>query len=111
VGAGAQAAHGHVAGEFGLELFEDLLDAAGAVGGEAPKDGAADEDRFGAEGEGFQDVAAAAEAAVDEEGDFVVYFGGDGGEDFDGTGFGLAVVGDDDAVDAVVDGLFRGGWR
>ena len=94
-----------------MKLFQDLLDAAGAIGGQAPEDGAADEDGFCAEGEGLQDVAAAAEAAVDEDGDFVVYLGGDGGEHFDGAGLGLAVVGDDDAVGAVGDGLFRGGGR
>ena len=76
---GRGAEHGHIAGEFGLGHFEDGLDAWGAVGGEGPEDGAAEQDGVGAEDEGFEDVGATTEAAVDKDGEFAVEGGGDGG--------------------------------
>ncbi len=61
-------AHGEL--EFSREHPEDALDAGLAEGGETPKWGTADEDGFSAEGKCFQDIAAAADAAIHEDRDF-----------------------------------------
>ena len=104
----AREAHGEL--EFGGEHPEYALDSGLAEGGEAPERWAADEDGFGAEGEGFQDVAAAADAAIHQDGDLA-------GDGFDYVGEGVegaddavelaaAVVGDDDAGGTALDGDF-----
>lgn len=84
----AREAHGEL--ELGGEHPEDTLDAGLSEGGKAPERGASDEDGFGTEGEGFQDIAAAADATVHEDRDFA-------GDGFDGVGEGVESA--DDAVE------------
>src|SRR5690606_4472327 len=87
---------------------EHVGDAHRASSGEAVEDGAADHDGVRAAGEGFQNVRATADSAVHEEGDRAGDLGGDGGQGVDGGRSGVecaaAVVGNDDAGNAVVDG-------
>jgi hypothetical protein len=52
--------------EFSLENFEHALYARWPVGSKTPPDRAAKADRFGAQREGFEDVRAASDAAVEQ---------------------------------------------
>ena len=102
------AAEGHAAFDLGAQELDDAVDAVGAVDGEAPEKGAADADGAGAEGQGLDDVAAAADAGIDVD---LGAAGGsldDFGQHFDGAHEAVhlasAVGGDQDGVDAVLDG-------
>lgn len=110
---GARADQAHVHLHFVLEQLHGLVDARLAVSGHGVEEGAADADAAGAEAEGFEDVRRATDAAVDVDLDFVLpaalaQGGHDLGEDFDARAGGVelaaAVVGEDDAGDAVLDG-------
>ena len=90
-----------------MEEFEDFLHARRAVSAEAPAGNTAEADGGGAEGEGLQDVSAAADSAIEDDGDAA----GDGFDDF-GQHFerggriverASAMVRDIDAVEAVLD--------
>ncbi len=109
----AREAHGEL--ELGREHPEDTLDAGLAEGGEAPERGAADEDGFSAERKGFQDIAAAADAAVHEDRDFARDGFDDVGEGVesadDAVELAAAVVGYNDTGGTALDGdfsVFRG---
>ena len=88
-----------------VSMFEHVLHAGGAGGGEGVAVEAADSDQVGAGGDGFDDVGAAAEAAVDDD----LGPAADGGDDFGEDGeaaaavveLAAAVVADVDGVDPV----------
>ena len=75
-----------------------------AEGGEGPEVGAADADGAGAHGEGFEEIGAATEAAIDEH--FAIHGGDDFGQAVDAGAFAVlaaaAVIGDDEAVRPVL---------
>src|SRR5579883_2548786 len=58
--------HGHI--EIGEEIEDRIADAGFACDGEPEAVKSADQDGAGAEGEGFQDVRAAADAAIEQHG-------------------------------------------
>src|SRR5262249_3308467 len=74
------AAQGHRQVEIGEGHLEDGFDSLPALEGEAPEIGAAEEDGVGTEGERLDDVAAGADAAVEEDGEVVADRLGDRGQ-------------------------------
>ena len=102
-------------GERQLQLvaqqLEHALGALGAGDREPPDGRAADEDRVGAESQGDGDVGAAADAAVDEDGgpacDRLDHLRQGVGAGQNAIELTAAVVGDDDAGGAVLDGERR----
>jgi hypothetical protein len=107
-GDGGTAEEAEGAFDVGAEDFEGAEGAGVAGGGQAIGVGSADEDGAGTETDGFDDVGAAADAAVHKNFGAAV----DGGDDFgkranggiDGIELAAAVVGDDDGGDAFVNG-------
>lgn len=100
----------HAQSNFIHEEAQTQLDAFLALVRQSPEHGPSNPAEVRAESEGLEDVGAVADTAVDMNGDFAV----DGGHDFRkgvkrGQGaveLAAAVVRDDDAVDAVVDGQY-----
>ena len=105
---GGDAEERHAAAGFVAEDAEGVIDAGFTGSGEAVEVGAADHAGVCAEGKRFDDVCAAADAAVED--DFGPAADGvdDGGQGVDRGGclveLAAAVVGDDDGADAHVDG-------
>src|SRR4051794_21883110 len=112
---GRNAAIAHRHDQLRAEDVDDALDTGLSVSGEAPDVRAANADRPGAEGQRLEDLGAAAEASVDQDGEVAADGVDHFGEDVDGAATGLggasAVVRDDHAVGAVLageDGVLRG---
>lgn len=99
-------AHGHF--EFSAEDFDHTGDAECAADGESVHIRTADHDCRSAEGEGLEDVDAATDAAVENQRHAFTDSLGDGGQGIDtgldGVEAAAAVVGDDEAVTAEIDG-------
>jgi hypothetical protein len=96
-----------------LQQLHGAIDARQAVGTHSEEKGATDTDAAGAQTQGLDDVGGAAHAAVDVDLDAILQaafaeHGHDLGEHLDGGAgkveLAAAVVGEDDAVDAGVDG-------
>src|SRR5262245_24609528 len=64
------AAHRRCPGKFTLDQFEDILNAFGAVGSQSPQRRPAEQNGPRAERQCLEYVAAAAEAAVNQDGNF-----------------------------------------
>src|SRR6185312_4490671 len=96
----------HGADELDAEMLEHVAHAVGARHGQAPDRGPADEDGAGAERQRFQDVGAAADAAVDVGLGLVAERGGDladrGGSRHRRVEMAAAVIGNDDGLGAML---------
>lgn len=96
------AAELHAADEFLSEQFHHVGDAFAAGGCESVDVGSADADRVSAQRQGFEDVGASAEAAVDQDGDFALNGVHDFREGFDGAAAAFELtapmIGDDEAI-------------
>ena len=103
------AAHGHGVSQLGLQLFYVDLHAFGTAAVDHVHEGAGDEHRVSAQGQGLEHVHAGADAAVHENGHLAAHGVHDGGEDFCGGGalvqHAAAVVGHHDAAGTGLQGL------
>src|SRR3954451_14382424 len=101
----------HGADYVGAEDVEGAGDAWTAGGGEGVGGGAADQDGAGAEGEGFDNVAAAADAAVEQHFDLAVHrfdhLGQNGDRRGDAVELAAAVIRYDDGIHTAIDRLAR----
>lgn len=83
-----------------------------AEGGEGPEVGVADADGAGTHGEGFEEIGAATEAAIDEDGHLAIHGGDDFGQAVDAGAFAVlaaaAVIGDEEAVRPVLQREYGG---
>lgn len=90
---------------------EQLLDASLAVGGQSPEGGAANEDCFGTQSEGLEYIAALHDAAIHHDHQIVAHSSDYLGQDFNCcrrcVQLSSAMVGDNDAVAAVIASQFR----
>ena len=79
----------HVDLQFFAQQGKDGFDSGLAEGGERPEIGAADADGAGSHGEGFEEIRAASEAAIDEHGHLAVYGVDDLGQAADAGAFAV----------------------
>src|SRR5438094_7447192 len=107
VGDGAGSAVAHHKLQFALQNIDDAIDSCLTKSPKPPEERPAYADCFCAERERFEDVGAAAESSVDENGDAVTSLAHDFGKSFERRperfGSAAAMIGYQDSVEAVVD--------
>src|SRR5579883_381008 len=105
---GGTACESHGADKFGVEDFQDVLNACRAVDGQSPENRAGDQDRTGTKGQGFEDVGAAPDAAVAVDFAAVSYRVDDFRQHFDTGNAAIelapSMVGDNDGGDTILKG-------